>query len=163
MDSKKGHGRYCTCWTPSELFNSDNVLEEFANYGFIHHYEKNSHHPEHYKGAQMDDIALVEAIVDGLACIFERNTKHTDVLSWLDMYQIKRFTGLNVELAERIMNALRVHITEADYKVLKMFRESISLLIGESEPWSQICCNPNTVTPRRGNPVPSHDLASCFL
>lgn len=158
MDSERGGGRK---WTPSELCDTGAVLRDFADIGFVHHYGANPHHPEYYKGEQMDDISLVEAIVDGLACIFERNKNHTDVHSWLAMYHIKRFDGPNAELAKRIMNALMAHITETDYNVLTTFRNSISLLIGESQPWSQICCTPDRVVPNPTS-VPNHTYTQCF-
>lgn len=162
MDQKKAQGRYRTGWTPSDVCDTDDVLRRFANIGFVHHYENNPHHPEHYKGKQMDDIALVEAIVDGLACIFERNKQHSDVKSWLAMYTITRFKDQNAALAESIMLALGTYITDVDYKVLQTFRESISLLIGESDPWSRICCDPSRVKDINPPSVPRKDFTSCF-
>lgn len=57
--------------------DTDAVTTTMANLGFKHHCEKNPHHPEYFPGGEMDDMNLVEAIVNGLACIFERNKDHT--------------------------------------------------------------------------------------
>lgn len=143
--------------------NSDDMTT-MANFGFKHHYEKNPHHPEHFPQGEMDDMNLVEAIVDGLACIFERNKTHTNVQSWLNMYFVDRFKGRNKYLALHIIDALSVYITDADYRALLSFRASIFSIIGESIPWSRVmmteCCNPKV---DKDNSLPKRDLASCFV
>lgn len=143
--------------------DTDAVTTAMANFGFKHHYEKNPHHPEHFPGGKMDAINLVEAIVDGLACIFERNKDHKDVHSWLEMYYISRFKGHNKELAQNIIGALKFYITDADYKALEAFRRSIFSIIGESIPWSRVimteCCNYKT---DKDDHVPARVFTSCF-
>lgn len=143
--------------------DTEDLTTPMANFGFKHHYEMNNHHPEHFPGGEMDDIHLVEAIVDGLACIFERNKDHTDVQSWLKMYYVERFKGSNKDLAQNIIEALKLYITVADYETLQKFRKSISDIIGESIPWSHVvmtdCCNPKSA---QDSHVSERDLASCF-
>lgn len=142
----------------------DALKTAMANFGFKHHYENNPHHPEHFLGDEMDDMNLVEAIVDGLACIFERNKNHTNVHSWLNMYNVDRFKDHNKSLAGTIMTALDLYITDADYTALKTFRDAIFSIIGESIPWSRVmmteCCNRKTDTDIT---APLHDYASCFV
>lgn len=144
---------------------TDALTTAMANFGFKHHYEMNPHHPEYFPGGEMEDMNLVEAIVDGLACIFERNENHTDVHSWLKMHYADRFKGRNKELAQNIIEALKNYITDADYKALETFRRSIFSIIGESIPWSHVmmtgCCNHKTGHDR-DNHVPACDFASCF-
>ena len=112
----------------------------------------------------MDDMNLVEAVVDGLACIFERNKTHTNVHSWLNMYFVGRFKGQNKDLALNIIEALRIYITDADYTALHSFRASIFSIIGESIPWSRVmmteCCNHKA---DKDNTLPRRDFASCFV
>lgn len=142
--------------------DTDALTTAMANFGFKHHFDTNPHHPEHFPGGEMNDMNLVEAIVDGLACIFERNKSHTDVRSWLKMYHIDRFKGPNKELAQNIIEALKLYITDADYKAIDAFRGSIVSIIGESIPWSRVTmtegCDPKTDQDH----APVHDLTSCF-
>lgn len=135
-----------------------------ANFGFKHHYENNPHHPEHFPGCKMDDMNLVEAIVDGLACIFERNKEHTDVDSWLGMYYVDRFKDDNKKLAVNIMRALRIFITDADYKALQAFQRSIVSIIGESIPWSRVIMTDpcEHIAADHNTRVPAQDYLSCF-
>lgn len=139
-------------------------MSAMANIGFKHHYDKNPHHPEHFPQGEMDDMNLVEAVVDGLACIFERNKTHTNVKSWLDMYFVDRFKGHNKDLALNIITALGIYITDADYTALQSFRASIFSIIGESIPWSHVtmteCCNHKA---DNDNPLPCRDFTSCFV
>lgn len=128
--------------------DTDSLLTPMANFGFKHHYEKNPHHPEHFPRREIDDMSLVEAIVDGLACVFERNKNHTDVHSWLNMYYVSRFVGQGKTLAQSIIQALKLYITNADYKALEAFRVSIFSIIGESIPSCRVttteCCSAET-------------------
>ncbi|KAK5613634.1 hypothetical protein CRENBAI_018493 [Crenichthys baileyi] len=73
---------------------------------FKHQYEKNPHHPQFFTRDVMNHFNLVEAIVDGLACIIERNNMHMDIGSWLDMYWAERFHGDNKLLAQNVLSAL---------------------------------------------------------
>lgn len=143
--------------------NTDD-MSAMANIGFKHHYEKNPHHPEHFHQDEIDDMNLVEAIVDGLACIFERNTAHTNVKTWLDMYNVERFKGQNKDLAVNIIEALGMYITAADYTTLQTFRGSIFSIIGKSIPWSRVtmteCCNHKR---EPDNPLTRRDFAPCFV
>ena len=131
--------------TLEKFYTDPNTLTTpMANFGFKHHYENNPHHPEHFTNGEIPDINLVEAIVDGLACIFERNKTHTDVNSWLNIYYVDRFTGHNKDLAQYIIEALKNYITNADYKALETFRMSIFSIIEEHIPFT-VCrnCNPD--------------------
>lgn len=143
--------------------DTDALTTDMANFGFKHHYEMNPHHPEHFSEGKMDGMNLVEAIVDGLACIFERRKDHTDVDSWLSMYHVDRFKSDNKDLAQNIIHALKRYITDADYKALEVFRGSIFSIIGESIPWSHVtmteCCNHKA---QQDNHVPVRDFTSCF-
>ncbi|KAE8277499.1 hypothetical protein D5F01_LYC24556 [Larimichthys crocea] len=115
-NAKKPHGQKDASCSLNKLYTDTEALTTaMANFGFKHHYE-NPHHPEHFHEGEMGDMNLVEAIVDGLACIFERNKTHTDVHSWLSLYYIDRFKGRNKASARKIMEALKLHITGADYK-----------------------------------------------
>ncbi|TKS75731.1 hypothetical protein D9C73_010108 [Collichthys lucidus] len=122
-NAKKPHGQKDASCSLNKLYTDIEALTTaMANFGFKHHYENNPHHPEHFHEGEMGDMNLVEAIVDGLACIFERNKTHTDVHSWLSLYYIDRFKGRNKASARKIMEALKLHITGADYKALEDFR-----------------------------------------
>lgn len=150
-----------SCSLDSLYTNSESLMTAMANLGFKHHYEKNPHHPEHFPAGQMDDMNLIEAIVDGLACLFERNKNHKDAHSWLDMYNVDRFKGRNRWLAHTIIVALKMHITNVDYKALEGFRSAIFAILGESIPWSCVsmteCCTPATTQDC------VIDFTSCFL
>lgn len=141
--------------------DTDALTTAMANFGFKHHYENNPHHPEHFADGVMKDMNLLEAIVDGLACIFERNKDHADVQLWLGMYHVNRFKDGNKTLAQTIIDALRMYITAADYKALQDFWTSIFTVMGESIPWSRVmmteCCNHKT-----DHSVPEHNFGSCF-
>ncbi|KAJ7984107.1 hypothetical protein DPEC_G00070990 [Dallia pectoralis] len=151
-------------WSLDKLYtDTDAITTAMANFGFKHHYEKNSHHPEHFPKGEMDDMSLVEAIVDGLACIFERNKSHRDVHSWLSMYYVVRFEGRTKDLAQNIIEALKLYITDADYEALEAFRSSVFSIIGESIPWTRVmmteCCSHKTT---KDGGLPGRDLTSCF-
>lgn len=109
-----------------------------ANIGFKHHYENNPHHPEHYastRDKRMPDVYVVEAVVDGLACVFER-TKPADVKQWLEMFNEDRFPHPeNRRLAHTVLSALRDYLTDADYKALEAFRDAVFAITGESCVW----------------------------
>lgn len=165
LNAKKPHGHKDASCSLNKLYTDTEALTTaMANFGFKHHYENNPHHPEHFPEGEMGDVNLVEAIVDGLACIFERNKTHADVHSWLNLYYIDRFKGGNKASARKIMEALKLHITDADYKALEDFRRSIFSVIGESVPWSRVvmteCCDPRTG--RDHLCVPACDFSSCF-
>ena len=140
----------------------DALITPMANFGLKHHYKENPHHPEHFtQGGAMCDMNLVEAIVDGLACIFEGSKGHKDVHSWLDMYKVERFRDArNKNSAREILEALKTHVTEDDYKALSIFRWSIDAIVGESPLWSRVnmdaCC---THTVNKGD---QRDLLSCY-
>ncbi|KAE8277837.1 hypothetical protein D5F01_LYC24108 [Larimichthys crocea] len=164
-NAKKPHGQKDASCSLNKLYTDTEALTTaMANFGFKHHYENNPHHPEHFHEGEMGDMNLVEAIVDGLACIFERNKTHTDVHSWLSLYYIDRFKGRNKASARKIMEALKLHITGADYKALEDFRRSIFTVIGESVPWSRVvmteCCDPRTGRDHLN--APACDFSSCF-
>lgn len=163
--SKQTEDEVKYCSLDSMYTDTESLTTAMANLGFKHHYEKNPHHPEHFPVGKMNDMNLVEAIVDGLACIFERNKNHTDVHSWLEMYNVDRFQGSNKNLAQNIIEALKIYITDADYKALEGFRRSIFSIIGESIPWSHVmmteCCTQET---GQDTHVPVvRDFTSCFL
>ncbi|KAJ8009836.1 hypothetical protein DPEC_G00068330 [Dallia pectoralis] len=52
-------------WSLDQLYtDTDAITLAMANFGFKHHYEKNSHHfPRHFPKGEMDDMSLMEAIV----------------------------------------------------------------------------------------------------
>ena len=43
-----------------------------------HHYELNDHHPQHYEDGNMEQHALIESIIDMLACRIERDVTQHD-------------------------------------------------------------------------------------
>lgn len=123
------------------------LVKSMASFGLKHHYENNPHHPEHFPSGKMNDLSVVEAVVDGLACVFERcHTIHKTPGKWLDMYNLDRFSDDNKDFAKNIISCLKAHITEADYRALTNFRQSITDIVGESVPWSGVgmsdCCGP---------------------
>lgn len=119
-----------------------------ADVGFKHHYENNPHHPEHYgtgNDSRMADMHVVEAVVDGLACVFERQ-KPADAQAWLGAFFTERFpNGENRAFAEKVISALRTYITPEDYGALKAFRDAVHAIAGESVPWTRVtmtdCCD----------------------
>lgn len=77
------------------------------------------------------------------------------------MYYVDSFKGPNNDLAQNIIEALKLYIMDADYKALEGFRRSVFSIIGESIPWSRVmmteCCNHNS-----DNHVRARDFTSCF-
>lgn len=98
------------------------VLSAIGAVGFAHHYNNNSHHPEYYEGKKMPDVAVIESIVDGLACIFEQNKAHESIEEWIGYYNPCRYTHKpNKSLAEGVLKALKTHITIGEYEQLRVF------------------------------------------
>lgn len=119
--------------------DTDGVLTAMANHGFRHHYIQNDHHPEHNGGASMSELAVIEAIVDGLACVLERSTFHDSASTWLCMYNVNRFRHKeNHKLATCVLGALRQYITDADYSALITFRDAVHALTGTYVSWKPI-------------------------
>nr|BBA49225.1 hypothetical protein [Oryzias latipes] len=136
-----------------------------ANIGFRHHYENNQHHPEHYTNSdkRMPGVYVVEAVVDGLACVFER-VKPPHVKAWLGMFSKERFPHpQNKDLARMVLDALQEYITDADYTALEAFRASVFAITGESCPWARVsmtsCCDHR---PLEGDRYSEKDLSTYF-
>ncbi|MEQ2188914.1 hypothetical protein GOODEAATRI_019881 [Goodea atripinnis] len=120
------------------------IMLAMANFWFRHHYENNPHHPQNFTRGVMNHVNLIEAIVDGLTCIFERNKMHTDIGSWLDTYRIQGFHEDNRPLARNVLSALQQHITPADYGVLLTFQSAVFSFLRESIPWSSVSMTEET-------------------
>lgn len=132
--------------------DEDTVLTIMANHGLHHHYTVNSHHPEHNNGASMSNMDVIEAVVDGLACMLERRTQIDTSAKWIEGYYVTRFSaGPNQDFAKCILNALKVYITDDDFNALVQFRRSVHAITGAFVPWDKV-----VVT----NPVPRVDEAT---
>lgn len=122
------------------------VLTSMANVGFKHHYEHNKHHVEYYNGEEMSDMSVIEAIVDGLACVFERSKDHKNVADWIGMYRTDKFRNhkRNKALADNVLKILAQYVTGYDYEQLMQLRGVLFNVVGESTPWSYVkmdaCC-----------------------
>lgn len=116
------------------------ILTAMANHGFTHHYEKNDHHPEYYKDGPVSEIPLIEAIIDGLACIMERVHAHSSVAEWIGMFNVDRFKKQpdNLRLATGVLNHLKTYITDAEYQDMLQLRKIIAGLIGVSVKWGVV-------------------------
>lgn len=117
------------------------VLTKMANHGFYHHYARNPHHPEHKGGAEMNEPAVIEAVVDGLACILERGKREdlNTAVDWLGRYKTIRFPcESNRTFAGCVLNALKQYITDTDFKLLMDFRRAVHALTGTYVAWAPI-------------------------
>lgn len=112
------------------------ILTSMANFGFKHHYETNNHHLEYYKGEAMADCSVIEAIIDGLACVLERDGTHSTAQDWIDKFYVNKFRNpRNLRLAKGVISALKTHITKEEYQDLIMFRTLVARVIGASTKW----------------------------
>lgn len=88
---------------------------------------------------EMSDVAVIESIVDGLACIFEPNKPHTSIEEWIGCYNPCRYTHEpNRTLAAGVLKALKSHINLHEYEQLKVFRKCVFAILRESVPWGPI-------------------------
>lgn len=116
------------------------ILTPMAKYGFVHHYAHNAHHPEHNAKGEMANVDVIEAVVDGLACMLERQYDDMDsVEEWINGFFVTRFPHKkNMTLAQCVLNALKEHITAADFQALIEFRRAVHAITGRCVPWSKI-------------------------
>ncbi|KAL3977646.1 CD58 antigen [Sarotherodon galilaeus] len=117
------------------------VLTAMANQGFYHHYTRNPHHPEHKGSAEMNEPAVIEAVVDGLACILERGNEEelNTALDWIGKYKTIRFPHeSNSTFAGCVLNALKQYITDIDFKLLMNFRRAVHALTGTYVAWGRV-------------------------
>lgn len=119
-----------------EGIEAESVINHMANYGVHHHYAHNPHHPQHNAGGPMEELDVIEAVVDGLACTLERKN-YKNATGWIDGYFVKKFADKkNLDFAQCIINALKIYITDADYQALLAFRRAVHAITGAYVPWT---------------------------
>ncbi|UMM52688.1 protein ORF10 [Lake sturgeon herpesvirus] len=89
-------------------------LRVFKDVGCAHHYKENSHHPEH---GPMSADSVLECVIDGLACILERQSPDTPT-ELFDKYFLNRHKD-NKERTEveECLNQMRDRCKDISHEV----------------------------------------------
>ena len=100
---------------------------------FKHHYECNDHHPEYYGANNMDEYALIESIIDMLACRTDRDISRDNftlsaILDIPDIY-LERYTVGDKKKVCKYLNEWKHVLKEGiymNYLIKEIEREEIN-------------------------------------